>query len=78
MHRLNEELTREQDGANRNKAQHADYSARLHARLKIEKAEKQSWAEEKSKLQSDYENAKASFLSSFLSRNEHSTNIYLP
>lgn len=58
VQRLQHALTKEQTGAATIKAQYADYSRRLNARLMTDKVEKQKWAEEKLKLQSDHENAK--------------------
>ncbi|KIJ39318.1 hypothetical protein M422DRAFT_257931 [Sphaerobolus stellatus SS14] len=61
VHRLQQALSKEQAGAATNKAQHADFARRLQNRLKADKAEKQKWAEEKSKLESNHENAQAMF-----------------
>ncbi|GJJ10033.1 hypothetical protein Clacol_004259 [Clathrus columnatus] len=59
IQQLQKALSREQAGANTTKTQHADYTRRLQERLKAEKAEKQLWAEEKSRMQSEYQNLKA-------------------
>ncbi|KAF8575721.1 hypothetical protein K439DRAFT_1664929 [Ramaria rubella] len=59
VQRLQDALTKEQASATALKSQHGDYTRRLQARLKAEKAEKQSWADEKAKLNSAYEDAKA-------------------
>ncbi|KAF8527676.1 Hamartin protein-domain-containing protein [Gautieria morchelliformis] len=59
VQRLQDALTKEQAGAAATKAQHADYTGRLQARLRAEKAEKQAWANEKLELKSACEDAKA-------------------
>jgi hypothetical protein len=48
----------EQMGAAATKAQHADFTGRLQARLRTEKAEKQKWADEKLELKNAYEDSK--------------------
>lgn len=58
VQQLQKALSREQVGASATKSQHADYTRRLQERLKAEKSEKQLWAEEKSKMQSEYQNLK--------------------
>lgn len=62
MQRLQDALTKEQTGASATKAQHADYTARLQARLRTEKADKQKWTNEKLELKSAYEDAKVRFV----------------
>ncbi|KAF8517269.1 Hamartin protein-domain-containing protein [Hysterangium stoloniferum] len=59
VHQLEKTLAKEQAGAATMKAQHHGYTDILQTRLKAERAEKQKWNEEKSRLQSEYSNLKA-------------------